>query len=98
MIVSLAETKLHLRVDQDTEDSLITTYILAAENHIRNFLNSDIPGEADSPQTVPAPVKAAAFLIVGDLYENREAGSDKDIKQNPAVMNLLYPYRVGVGI
>lgn len=98
MIVSLTEAKSHLRVDQSAEDALITLYIEASEDHIKAYLNRSVPGIADSPQTVPAAIKAAALLIVGDLYENREGGGEKDIKRNPAVDNLLYPYRVGIGI
>jgi hypothetical protein len=45
---------------------------------------------------------SAALLIVGDLYENREGAvvakaSSVSITPNPAVVNLLYPYRVEIG-
>lgn len=41
--------------------------------------------------TMPAPVKAAILLQVGDLYENRERqGGD----QNRTYERLLNPYRV----
>lgn len=90
-IVSLTEAKLHLRVDQSSEDALITIFIDAATDYIENFLN--IP-------TIPqnASVKAAALLIIGDMYENREGAGEKEIKENPAVMRLLYPYREEIGI
>lgn len=100
MIVTLDEAKKHLRADSSgDDDALITTYIGAAESYIRNFLNREIPGIGFSPSEVPDDIKAAAFLIIGDLYENREAkivGSQ--VVENSAVMNLLYPYRVEIGI
>jgi uncharacterized phage protein (predicted DNA packaging) len=90
-VVGLGETKLHLRVTQDDEDALIQTYIEAAEEYISQFLNT---------QNFPdnSAIKAACLLTVSDLYENREGAGEKDIKENPAVMRLLYPYRVDIGI
>lgn len=100
MIVTLDEAKKHLRADSSgDDDSLITLYIGAAENQIRNFINQEIPGSGYSPAEIPDDIKAAALLIIGGLYENRE---DKIIgtivADNPAVMNLLYPHRVNIGI
>lgn len=45
---------------------------------------------------VPAPIRAAILLIIGDLYANREGQSDRAITVNPTVDNLLRPYRVFV--
>lgn len=43
---------------------------------------------------VPAPLKAALLLIVGDLYENREASIVGSIyTETPAVKALLWPYK-----
>jgi uncharacterized phiE125 gp8 family phage protein len=42
--------------------------------------------------SVPAAIKAAILLLVGDLYANREAGGEA-IAENPAVKRLLAPYR-----
>jgi uncharacterized phiE125 gp8 family phage protein len=42
--------------------------------------------------SVPAAIKAAILLLVGDLYANREAGGE-EIVDNPAVKRLLAPYR-----
>lgn len=97
-IVSLSEAKDHLRVNQTTEDTLIQLYIDAASDYVREYLNGEIKGELDSPVSTPAAIKAAALLLIGDLYENREAGGVDEIKRNPAVGALLYPYRVRLGI
>ena len=90
-VVTLSEAKLHLRVTQNAEDSLITAYIAAAEEYVGKFLN-----QQNYPIT--APIRAAILLTVSDLYENRNGASDRDIKENPAVMRLLYPYRKEIGI
>lgn len=90
-IVTLSEAKMHLRVDQTTEDALIELYIEAAEDYIQNYLN-----KPSVPQV--AGIKAAALLIIGGLYENRESVGEREIKENPAVVSLLHPYREDLGI
>lgn len=100
MIVSLEEAKQHVRADPDgDDDALIELYIGAAEDQIRNYLNSEIPGLEFSPTEVPAAIKAGALLIIGDLYENREAKIvGTTAIENSAVVNLLHPYRVDLGV
>lgn len=90
-LISLSEAKSHLKVDQSDEDTLIQLYIDASQQYIATFLNN--PSFAFNPA-----IKAACLLMVGDLYENREGGTEKEIKPNPAVMNLLHPYRKELGI
>lgn len=101
MIVDLDTVKKHLKLDPSDmdEDTLLTLYMQAAEQHIMNYIDGDIPGSSDSPQEpVPFPLKAAQLLIIGDMYENRQGASDVEIKPNPAVTNLLYPYRQNLGV
>jgi uncharacterized phiE125 gp8 family phage protein len=46
---------------------------------------------------VPAPIKAAVLLMVGDLYENRETvaeGAPAPVEMSMTVERLLSPYRV----
>ncbi len=54
----------------------------------------------DSPDTVPMPLplRYGMLLIIGDLYANREGQSDKRYEINPTVQNLLYPYRLNIGL
>lgn len=95
--VTLAEAKAHLRVDHDDENDLIGTYIAAATQSAADFIHRPIPwtdGEG-APVEVPAPVKAAILLILGDLYAHREGrfvGTTQT--DNPAVQMLLWPYRI----
>lgn len=97
-IITTAEAKLHLKVDQADEDSLIDLYIASAEAYIEKYINRVIPNKNLPTPNVPAPIKAAALLIVGDLYENRQGAGTAEIKENPAVGRLLHPYRVNIGI
>jgi uncharacterized phiE125 gp8 family phage protein len=42
---------------------------------------------------VPAPIKSAILLHVGDLFENRQIGAEKQLFVNDAYDRLTYPYR-----
>lgn len=56
-------------------------------------------GYADAA-SVPAALRAATLLLLGELYENREAsiptrgGAPQSLSDNPAVHRLLSPYIV----
>ena len=90
-LISIEEAKEHLRITHANEDVVLQLYIDAADIQIENYLNSSNP-----PKN--AAVKAAALLLVGTMYENREAHTEKDLKDNPAVDSLLFPYRKGMGM
>ncbi len=48
-------------------------------------------------EAIPAPIKAAILLMVGDLYRNREtvsAGAMTHVPMSTTVENLLAPFRV----
>lgn len=97
--VTLAEAKQHLRVIGNAEDAQIQLYLDAAEQQAANFIKRPIPWDdgAVPPVAVPvpAPVKAAILLILGDLFENREGViTGTIVAGNPSVNALLWPYRM----
>lgn len=91
-MITLQDAKLHLRVDHNEEDALIGWMLDAAIEGAANYLNVEV-GDLDDP-LLPAPVKAAVLLVVGDLYANREAVGTQPYSQNPTYERLLNPYRV----
>jgi len=98
-VVTLAEAKLHLRVTDASEDGNIQLYIDAATTAIEKYLNRPIPGAALPVPAIDAAIKAACLLMVGDLYQNRGAKITGTITtSNSAVDNLLYPFRINIGI
>jgi uncharacterized phiE125 gp8 family phage protein len=49
-------------------------------------------GYADAA-SVPAALRAAVLLLVGDMYANREAFAAQPMIENPALNRLLDPYK-----
>jgi hypothetical protein len=88
-MISLEEAKTHIRVIGTDDDAEITAMIATATAHVENYLET-----AYTAETAPAPVKSAALLLVGDLYENREAQSDRPLIENRTFAQLLNPYRM----
>lgn len=88
-MLTLEETKLHLRVDHSDEDALIQSLIATATAAVGEYLNAPEPLD----NTVPAPVKSAALLLVGGLFEQREDVSDRQLYRNDTYFRLLAPYR-----
>ena len=90
-MLTLEEVKRHCRIDHNDEDALLLALIDTAIAACANFLNMDA---ADLVVAVPAPIKSAALLLVGALYENRESMGERPFHKNPAFEALLNPYRV----
>ena len=88
-LLTLDEAKLHCRIDHDDEDSLLGALIATATTAVADYLNVT---SVDS--TAAAPVKSAALLLVGSLYEQRESQGERQFYKNPAFEALLNPYRV----
>ena len=89
-MLTLEEVKRHCRIDHNDEDALIEALMATATAACADFLN--MPA-ADLVVAVPAPVKSAALLLVGNLYENRESMGDRPYSKNPTFEALLNPYR-----
>lgn len=89
MLLPLELVKKHLSIDFDDDDEIIAAYQLAAETIITEYLGG-LP-EGDRPPTITT----AVLLLVGDLYEHREAdpkiGGDAVLPR--AVRALLAPLR-----
>lgn len=75
-MLDLARVKLHLRLDGDEEDSIVTGYIEAAKAHVamhcdRVLVETDPIGPEEMGLT--PDVEQAILLLVGHWYANREA-------------------------
>lgn len=88
-LLTLAEAKLHCRIDHGDEDALITALIATATAATGDYLNAATALDS----TAAAPIKSAALLMVADLYENREAQTERPLYRNSTFERLLNPYR-----
>jgi uncharacterized phage protein (predicted DNA packaging) len=77
--INLAAAKLHLRVTEPDEDTLITALIAAAYLSVEGRIfrkvydtGETIPEEDTTGIRVNEAINAAVLLIVGHLYANRE--------------------------
>ena len=87
MVITLEETKLYLRVDGDDENTLITSFIIAAEEMCEGILRCPLTEFTELPETI----KHAILYAVGNMYEQRE---NVDMKSILDVMTrLLFSYR-----
>ena len=87
MIITLNEAKLYLKVEDDAEDTLILSFINAAEELCEDILRFSLTEFIEIPDTV----KQAILYSVGNLYEQRET---LDMKEMIALMTrLLFAYR-----
>ena len=68
MVVTLEEAKLYLRVDGDEEDTLITSFILTAEEICEDILRFPI----SEFEEVPKLVRQAILYCIANMYEKRE--------------------------
>ena len=97
-IVTLAEAKAQLRVDGAEEDTLIQSYIDAAESAAAQYLNRALYETSVGTDTTglvrTKDVKVAVLLQVGAFYADRE-----DLVEMPTGSRvLLNPYRIEMGV
>ena len=88
MIVETNELKVHLKIQNDEEDALLTSLLLQAEATALDYCHvSSFDGE-------PEPVRLAIMLFASHFCENRDS-SDKSAYDTMmmAFHALLYPYR-----
>jgi len=94
--------------DQTLSSSVYTTYLLNDVTRVIEDYNQDWPttrtqrdavtvtwvaGYGDAGSDVPASIRHAMLLVIGDLYEHREARLEVKVEDNRAVRDLLWPYR-----
>jgi hypothetical protein len=106
-VPELVDFKRHLKIRHDHENDDLTEKLEAAIDAASQFLNRPIPWlAAEQPEegdpvyvTVPKSVKAAILIMAAELYANREQAVVGTIYTPiPTAVNLLRPFRVGLGV
>jgi Phage QLRG family, putative DNA packaging. len=92
-LLSLAEAKVHLRIYTDIHDADIELKIAHASEIIMNYYKrTTVPEEwviNSSPMTydIPPSIRAATLLVLGELFNNREASVANILTE--AVRNMI---------
>ena len=90
MILTVEETKVHLRVEHDEEDAYIAGLIAQAQAIAEDYTRVSY----DDEEPPPEPVRLACLLMVSYLYENRDVPDNASYNaMRRAFNNLLYPHR-----
>lgn len=87
MVVSLEEIKLYLRVDDEEEDTLISTFINVSEDLVESILRYPL----SDFEVVPEIIKQAVMYSVANMYEKREDYDSKEVID--IMIKLLFSYR-----
>lgn len=94
-LFSLQEAKQHLSVDHEDDDGLIQIYADAAVSAALEYVSR--PAVPDDPRAIAA-FRAAALLLLGDLYAHRETGQvgsvSSPINVTASARFLLNPWRL----
>ena len=92
--ITLAEAKLHCRVDGTDEDALIQAYVDAAlevcQKHIGKRFDNGL-------EFTPA-IKIGCLMYVSQLYEYRTMIGDTDAKEIPMAVSALWSVYRDVGV
>lgn len=92
--LELSEVKTHLRVLHGRDDEYIKLLTKAALEQVENFIDRPLLDLQNENDDIPASLKAAALLMVGDSYSNRsDLIVGTIVAVNPATQRLMFPYR-----
>ena len=95
-LVTTAEVKQHLRIDDNSEDTLIAQYILAAQDdaetitHRPLYSETDPDAITDDPAKLPAAVKQFILITAGDYYRNRENRGEKQFSSPEELQQEIF--------
>ncbi|MDI9704948.1 head-tail connector protein [Acinetobacter baumannii] len=91
--ISLELAKSHLRVLHARDNAYIELLIKAALKAVKNFIDKEFTEVQQEDGSLPEDLVYAAFLIIGDMYQNRAAQTDAALYVNIACERLMFPYR-----
>jgi hypothetical protein len=102
-VLTLAEIKTHLRIEQSdsSQNAALESLEAAAVDYATQYIGRSIPWTDDAgvEQDVPQSVKQALLLLIGDYDQQRENSViGLSYASTKLAENMLHFYRVGMGI
>lgn len=93
--ITLERAKSHLHVTHEIDDAYIAGLIPTSFRLIADELDRELTEDICLTPTgeLSESLQHAALLIIGDLYQNREAQQTEQLHMNPALDRLLKKYR-----
>lgn len=90
MYVTLSTVKKHLNIDESfkDDDDYITGLIQVAEDAVAKNLNIDLSDVTKSNE-LPSSIVQSILLLIGNLYNNREAVTYSTPNEVPFAYNYL---------
>lgn len=88
-LITLAEAKLHCRIDDDYEDTLIQAYIAASLEVCQKHIGKRFDGEPPELD-FNAAIKVGCMMYISQLYEYRTTISDIEAKEVPMAISALW--------
>lgn len=89
-MVTLEETKAFLRLDSDHEDTLVTTFITAAEDIVEGVLRFPLSDFNVDDGVLPELVKTTIWYAVSQFYEFRENVDVRKLQETSALLLTAY--------
>lgn len=90
-MITLAEVKMHCRIDGTDDDTLLEAIILAAEDFVASQTGLDFGADPETPP--PARARSLLLLLIADLYQRREATAETATRENRTTTLLLNSLR-----
>lgn len=91
--LTLDNILMHCRLDEGTEDDYIIGLGETAERMVEDYTNRTLEDLAGEAGVLPRPVEHACYLIIADLYRNREATSSVQQYGGYALPAMLKHYK-----
>ena len=92
-IISLEEIKQNARIEDSTEDTLISEMGEAAEQTVFNIIERDYDELVALYGSVPADIKRVCLMIATHFYENRSVTNPTALYNVPYTADMiLKPY------
>lgn len=85
-MANLADLKLSLRLDDDTDDALLKGYLAAAESYIKNAVAEDAPDDFWTRVDVNDLANTATLALAATYYNNRQVVTTTTV--NPIDLTL----------